>query len=288
LIECFGISKQAFYKRLKAHTYKEQQEQLLFQMVQECRKQISQQTGGRKLYSLLQAQMQQQNMHIGRDKFFRFLRAYNLLVPKTKRHFVTTNSKHHFYKYKNLIKDKAPTRPEQLWVSDITYIKTEKGHSFLALVTDAYSKQIMGYKLASHMRTSLCTDALAMAIKNRKYPKEKLIHHSDRGIQYCNPAYTSFAEQNNITLSMTQQYDPYENAVAERINRTLKYEFGLKQTIKNVTLAKKMIKRAVVIYNTKRPHLSLKFNTPNCVHHNQGIDYHSYIMNQEKLELLTF
>jgi transposase InsO family protein len=146
----------------------------------------------------------------------------------------------------------------------------------------------MGYKLASHMRTSLCTDALAMAIKNRKYPNEKLIHHSDRGIQYCNPAYTAFAEQNNITLSMTQQYDPYENAVAERINRTLKYEFGLKRTIKNVTLAKKIIKRAVVIYNTKRPHFSLKLNTPNFVHRNQGIEYHSYKMNQEKLELLTF
>ena len=288
MIECFGISKQAFYKRLKAHARKEQQEQLLFEMVRDCRKQISQRTGGRKLYNLLQTQMQQQNIHIGRDKFFRFLRAHNLLVPRTKRHFITTNSKHQFYKYKNLVKDKAPTRPEQLWVSDITYIKTGKGHSFLALVTDAYSKQIMGYKLASHMRTSLCTDALAMAIKNRQYPKEKLIHHSDRGIQYCNLAYTSFAELNNITLSMTQQYDPYENAVAERINRTLKYEFGLKRTIKNVTLAKKIIKRAVAIYNTKRPHFSLNLQTPKFVHSNQGIEYRSYKMNKENLELLTF
>ncbi len=231
--------------------------------------------------------MKKYNIKIGRDKFFRFLRTYNLLVPKTKRHFITTNSKHHFFKYKNLVKDKAPTRPEQLWVSDITYIKTQKGHSYLALVTDAYSKQIMGFKLASHMRTSLCVDALKMAIKNRKYPNEKLIHHSDRGFQYCNPAYTLFAEQNNITLSMTEKYDPYENALAERINRTLKYEYGLKQTIKNTTLANKIAKNAVDIYNNLRPHLSLNLLTPNEVHINQNVNYKSYKKNNLKLEYLT-
>ncbi|NLP58088.1 integrase core domain-containing protein [Lutibacter sp. B1] len=127
-----------------------------------------------------------------------------------------------------------------------------------------------------------------MAIKNRKYPNEKLIHHSDRGIQYCNPAYTEFAEQNNITLSMTQQYDPYENAVAERINRTLKYEYGLKQTIKNSTLANKMIKRAVSIYNNKRTHFSLKLKTPDFVHINQNVKYHSYKKDKQNLEYLTF
>jgi len=137
----------------------------------------------------------------------------------------------------------------------------------------------MGYKFASHIKTSLCIDALAMAIKNRKYPKEKLKHHSNRGIQYCNPAHTEFAEQNNITLSMTQQYDPYENAVAERINRTLKYEYGLKQTIKNSTLANKMIKRAVSIYNNKRTHFSLKLKTPAFVHINQNVEYYSYKKN---------
>ena len=120
---------------------------------------------------------------------------------------------------------------------------------YLALVTDAYSKQIMGYKLDNHMKTSLCSDALAMAIKNRKYPKEKLIHHSDRGFQYCNPKYTEFAEKNGIIISMTEQYDPYENAVAERINRTLKYEYGLKQIIKNTDIAQEMATQAVDIYN---------------------------------------
>ena len=224
---------------------------------------------------------------MGRDKFYEFLKNHKLLIKKTKKHHITTNSKHQFYKYKNLITNKIPTRPEQLWVTDITYIKTQNGHNYLALVTDAYSKKIMGYKLDNHMRTSLCTDALKMAIKNRKYPNKKLIHHSDRGLQYCNPTYTQFAEVNNLIMSMTEKYDPYENAIAERINRTLKYEYGLKLTIKNTKLAQRITKRAVEIYNNIRPHLSLDLYTPKHVHINQNVNYKSYRKNQNNLELLT-
>jgi len=225
---------------------------------------------------------------MGRDKFFDFLRANNLLVPRLKNFHITTNSKHQFYKYKNLVKDAVPTRPEQLWVSDITYIKTDNGHNYLALVTDAYSKQIMGYKLANHMKTSLCTEALRMAIKNRKYPDKKLIHHSDRGFQYCNTAYTRFAENNGITMSMTEKYDPYENAVAERINRTLKYEYGLKQTLKNTKLAEKMTNQAVEIYNNLRSHLSLELRKPAEVHLNPTLKYKSYKRNKKQLTELLF
>jgi len=232
--------------------------------------------------------MKTQNIKMGRDKFFDFLRANNLLVPKLKNFHITTNSRHQFYKYKNLVKDAVPTRPEQLWVSDITYIKTDNGHNYLALVTDAYSKQIMGYKLANHMKTSLCTEALKMAIKNRKYPDKKLIHHSDRGFQYCNTAYISFAEQNGITMSMTEKYDPYENAVAERINRTLKYEYGLKQTIKNTKLAEKMTNQAVEIYNNLRSHLSLELRKPSEVHLNPTLKYKSYKRNKKQLTELLF
>jgi len=134
------------------------------------------------------------------------------------------------------------------------------------------------------MKVSLCSDALKMAVKNRKYPHQKLIHHSDRGIQYCNPAYTEFVEQNGLSLSMTEQYDPYENAVAERINRTLKYEYGLKQQIKNTNLAKKIVKRAVNIYNNLRPHLSLDLLTPNQVHLNQNTNYKCYRKNKQNLQ----
>ncbi|KPM30208.1 Transposase IS3 family [Croceitalea dokdonensis DOKDO 023] len=224
---------------------------------------------------------------IGRDRFFSVLRAHRMLVGKTKQYHITTNSKHQFHKYKNLVKDKVPTRPEQLWVSDITYIKTQNGHNYLAIITDAYSKRILGYKLDDNMRTELCLDALKMALKNRKYPNQKLIHHSDRGIQYCNPMYTKFAEDNGMTLSMTEQYDPYENAVAERVNKTLKYEYGLKQTIKNTILAQKMTKKAIFIYNNLRTHWSLNLKTPIQAHLNKNCDYKSYRKNKKQLEFLT-
>lgn len=252
-------------------------------MVKDYRKVVGSKTGGIKLYSELKQDFKNAGIEIGRDKLYRFLRLHNLLVPKTKNYITTTNSNHMFKKYRNLVKDQLPTRPEQLWVSDITYIKTENGHNYLALVTDAYSKQIMGYNIDSHLRTSLCTKALAMAVKNRKYPGQKLIHHSDRGFQYCNPKYTVFAESNGITMSMTEQYDPYENAVAERINRTLKYEYGLKRTIKNTELAQKMTQQAVYIYNNLRTHFSLDLRKPAEVHLNPNIKYKSYRKNKVDL-----
>ena len=255
-------------------------------MVKGYRDKVGHRTGRIKLYSELKKPMRALGIKMGRDKFFDFLRAKNLLVPKLKNFHITTNSKHQFHKYKNIVKGSVPTIPEQLWVSDITYIKTENGHNYLALVTDAYSKQVMGFKLANHMKTSLCIDALQMAINNRKYPNEKLILHSDRGFQYCNTRYTEFAESNGITMSMTEKYDPYENAVAERINRTLKYEYGLKQTIKNTELAIKMTNQAVYIYNNLRPHLSLKLRKPYEVHINPDLEYKSYKKDKENLKQL--
>ncbi|WP_229724688.1 IS3 family transposase [Winogradskyella forsetii] len=281
------MSKQAFYKRLKTQQKQQIDHQKLIKMVKDYRKKVGSKTGGIKLHKELKQDFTNANIKIGRDKFYRFLRYNNLLVPKRKNYITTTNSNHMYKKYKNLIKGQVPSRPEQLWVSDITYIKTENGHNYLALVTDAYSKQIMGYKLDNHMRTSLCTDALAMAINNRKYPKKQLIHHSDRGFQYCNPKYTEFAESNNITMSMTEQYDPYENAVAERINRTLKYEYGLKQTIKNTDLAQKMTEQAVHVYNNLRTHFSLDLRKPAEVHLNPNIKYKSYRKNNVNLPELT-
>ena len=256
-------------------------------MVQNYRKQVGQRTGGIKLYDELKQEFNRQGIKIGRDKFYHFLRLHNLLVPKLKNYVTTTNSKHQFRKYKNLVKNQVPNRPEQLWVSDITYIKTDNGHNYLAIVTDAYSKQIMGYKLDNNMKTSLCTEALQMAIKNRKYPNKKLIHHSDRGFQYCNPKYTEFAENNGITMSMTEQYDPYENAIAERINRTLKYEYGLRNCIKNTRIAQQVTEQAVYIYNNLRTHFSLDLRKPAEVHLNPNIKYKSYRRNNVKLPELT-
>jgi putative transposase len=256
-------------------------------MVNDYRKQVGMRTGGIKLYKELKQDFIIQRIKIGRDKFYDVLRLHNLLVPKLKNYVTTTNSNHQFRKYKNLIKDQVPTRPEQLWVSDITYIKTDNGHNYLAIVTDAYSKQIMGYKLDNNMKTSLCTEALAMAIKNRKYPNKKLIHHSDSRFQYCNPKYTAFAEENGIMMPMTEQYDPYENAIAARINSTLKYEYGFRNCIKNTTIAQEVTKQAVHIYNNLRTHFSLGLRKPAEVHLNPNIKYKSYRRNNVNLTELT-
>jgi len=282
--ECFGISKQAFYKRQNSYKESQNQDQKLIEMVNQERKRVNSKTGGIKLYSALKPAMNELGIKKGRDKFYDFLRANKLLVPRTKNFHITTDSNHRYHKYPNLVQNMVPTRPEQLFVSDITYIKTQNGHNYLALVTDAYSKQIMGYKLANHMKASLCTEALDMAIKNRLYPNKPLIHHSDRGFQYCSTEYVKFATDNKIKMSMTEQYDPYENAIAERINRTLKYEFGLREVIKNTSLAKKMVKHSVEVYNERRLHLSLNMLTPASVHKNPTIEYKSYKKNKSSIK----
>jgi transposase InsO family protein len=256
-------------------------DKILIKLVKDFRKKVGQRSGGLKLYSELKNDFEEHNIKIGRDKFFRFLRENKLLVPKLKNYHITTNSNHRFHKYKNLVSNFVPTAPEQLWVTDITYIKTEAGHNYLALVTDAYSKKIMGYCLDNHMKAALCINALNMAVKNRIYDNTDLIHHSDRGFQYCSTSYVKFAQNNKMTMSMTEQYDPYENAVAERINGTLKYEYGLKQIIKDTKTAQKIIKQAVSIYNNLRPHLSLGMQKPSAVHKNPNVAYKSYRINKK-------
>lgn len=223
-------------------------------------------TGTRKLMEHLQKDLIKNNIKMGRDALFDLLRSWGLLVKKTKRFHITTDSKHFFFKSPNLLKDLDLNHAEQVFVSDITYIKISGGHAYLALVTDAYSKKIMGWKLDNNMKVSLVKDALQMAHKNCIHNHQNIIHHSDRGIQYCCPDFSEFAQNKGFILSTTQQYDPYENAIAERINGILKYEFGLKKTIKNIEIAKKMIAEAIKIYNNERLHWSLDLKTPQKVH----------------------
>ena len=225
----------------------------------------------------IQNELIQNNVKIGRDALFDLLRSYGMLVKKTKRFHITTDSKHFFFKSPNLLKNLTLTHAEQVLVSDITYIKIDDGHSYLALVTDAYSKKIMGWKLDNNMKVSLVKEALQMEHKNCIHKHKNIIHHSDRGIQYCCPDYSEFAQNKGFILSTTQQYDPYENAVAERINGILKYEFGLKNTIKNMEIAQKMIEQAVKTYNNERLHWSLALKTPQEVHQNYNQQpYKSY------------
>jgi len=232
--------------------------------------------GTLKLHKDLSFFFQKQGIKIGRDQFFKLLKCNQMLVKKSNNFHTTTNSRHRFFKNPNRILDLEITRSEQVWVSDITYLKIQNNHAYLALVTDAYSKKIVGYKLADHLRTEIVVDALKMALKGRSFPNRKLIHHSDRGIQYCAPEFTEFTDKQQILLSNTQNSDPYENAIAERINRTLKYEYGLKEVLPDFKTAEKMVKQAVEIYNNQRLHFSLNLQTPAKVHLKENVKYKSY------------
>lgn len=245
-------------------------------MVLEIRKERPK-TGTVKLYEELKPKLKEKQIKMGRKALNTLLRWNALLVKKTKRFHITTDSKHGFYKSPNHIKELNIMHAEQAFVADITYIKTDLGHTYLALVTDIYSKKIMGYAYADHMKAELVVDALKMARKNSQFHFKEVIHHSDRGIQYCCPAFSDYAKKNGFKLSTTQQYDPYENSVAERVNGILKYEFGLKNSIKNQDIARKMIQQSIRIYNEKRLHWSLNFKTPNEVHSNYNqAEYISY------------
>lgn len=220
--------------------------------------------GTRKLYYLLKKDFREMNIKIGRDALFDFLKSEHMLITPKKNYTRTTNSKHWLRKHQNLLQGKKVQRPEQVFVSDITYVKTRESTHYLSLVTDAYSRKIMGYHLSNDMSATNVVKALNMAIKQR-ITNKPLIHHSDRGLQYCAAIYQDVLHKNNITPSMTDGYDCYQNALAERVNGILKEEF-LINTCKNGEELKKLVKESIEIYNNQRPHLSLKFKTPNFIH----------------------
>lgn len=261
----FGISKQAYYQRNKAEKEKEKVQEIVLNEVTKIRKRKSQ-TGTRKLIEELRPALLKNNIKMGRDALFDLLRYKGLLVRKTKRFHITTDSKHFYYTSPNLIKELEINHSEQVFVNDITYIKTDEGNTYLALVTDAYSKKIMGWSFDDNMKVSMVKEALSMAFNNCKHHHKNIIHHSDRGMQYCCPEYSQFATSKGFLMSTTQQSDPYENAIAERINGILKYEFGLRKTIVSIAVAKAMIKQAVELYNNERLHWSLDLKTPQIVH----------------------
>jgi putative transposase len=261
----FGISRQGYYQRVKRYNQAQKVQKQVVELVKEKRKRHKHK-GGKKTHKELRPEFTQAGIKCGRDKFFDILRQENLLVKYRKRFVKTTQSKHMFYKYPNLIKDMDINRAEQAFVSDITYIRTKQGFMYLFLITDAYSKQIMGWDLSDNMKTINAIKALKMAIKDRQYPERNLIHHSDRGFQYCNPSYIKVLVDNEIGISMTTKYDPYENAVAERVNGILKTEYEIGDGFVGQKDAKREIKHAIWLYNTDRPHMSCHGLTPELAH----------------------
>jgi len=213
----------------------------------------------------LDQQFTKASLNVGRDNLFKVLRKYKMLTLRKKSSARTTNSYHRFYKYSNIIKDIEIKRPNQVWASDITYIRTVKGFCYLALITDMYSREIVGYDLSDSLELKGCLRALNKAIYRAKNIKG-LIYHSDRGIQYCSKVYTQILKRKKIDISMTEENHCYENAMAERVNGILKDEFYLDQTFANVAHAKRAAKNAINLYNEVRLHLSLDYKTPNMVY----------------------
>ena len=273
LSRLFGYSKQAYYKRNYVSPKKCHKKELKT-LVLAVKHQLPK-CGGRKIHYLISKQLEMKGIKIGRDKLFNFLRDENLLAYKRKKYHKTTNSKHWMRKYPNKIRDLEIFRPEQVWVADITYLQVQKKHYYLHLITDAYSKKIMGYQLANNMMTIETAKALNKAINKRVYTG-KLIHHSDRGLQYCSKEYTQKLKSNNIEISMTENSDPYENAVAERINGILKDEFGMDYIFEDFNSMDKQLNESIEIYNKFRPHLSINLQTPNQAHKQQKIKIKTY------------
>ena len=220
--------------------------------------------GGRKVHYLIKEDLENEHIKIGRDGLFDFLRSEHLLIKPRKNYTRTTFSKHWLRKHPNLLKDLTINRSEQIWVSDITYIPTKNGNTYLSLITDAYSRKIVGHHLSEDLRTEGVAQALQMAIQKRK-TNLPLIHHSDRGLQYCSQEYQSILVAQKIKPSMTDGYDCYQNALAERINGILKDEFLL-QSYENKQQLDQVIKQSIYIYNSKRPHLKLNYKTPTFIH----------------------
>ena len=218
----FGVNRQVYYRRIQTVKRRRTRSVKVVELVESIRMQMPK-IGTRKLYFMLEEELKQ--LSVGRDMLFRILKANHLLIEPKRRYHITTNSHHRYKKHKNLIENVVPEMPEQIWVSDITYVGNRQNPMYLALVTDAYSKQIMGHDLSNSLDVSGSLRALKMAVKKRIYKNNIVTHHSDRGFQYCSNQYQDLLKKSKINCSMTESYDPYANAVAERVNGILKEEF---------------------------------------------------------------
>jgi putative transposase len=269
-----GYSKQSYYAQLKEDSKAKVQEDIVVHLVKQERTQCAK-ISGRNLHKCLENDLKKYGIAIGRDKFFDLLRNNGLLVKPWRNKARTTDSFHHYHKFENLVPYQyICTRANEIWVSDITYIWLEQDRKFcyLSLITDMYSRKIVGYCVHNDLSVNGCIEALEMALSQRKNKAEKLIHHSDRGVQYCCKAYVRKLKRNKIVISMTQSGDPKENAIAERVNRTIKCDFTTDGQIhyKDVASAKIGVNKNVNYYNNRKPHSSVERLTPNEAHKQKG------------------
>jgi putative transposase len=258
------MSRQNYYKAHQRRRRKEVDDELVEKLVK-VERASQPRLGGRKLYFMLKPELEDAGVSIGRDLFFEVLRTNNLLLGPLPRSPRTTNSRHSLPVFRNIIKGREITGPNQVWVSDITYIRTIEGFLYLSLITDKYSRKIVGYNLGGTLETEESLKALEMALK-RKPKGGHIIHHSDRGCQYCSHLYVDKLEENGFEISMTEESHCSENALAERVNGILKQEYWLGSTFRSKEQVHRAVEEAIHLYNTRRPHTSLNYKTPEHVH----------------------
>lgn len=269
LCKLYGKSRQAYYSRYRHEEKKGMQEAIILDLVRNIRSELPY-TGVPKLHRMLRADLAEHGIFIGRDRLANLLRSHGLMIRPRRKKARTTWSSHRFKKWKNLVTGFTPRRPEQLWVSDITYIRLKNGFSYLSLITDAYSRKIMGFHMSRSLKAQGTISALNEALRNRMYPGKPLIHHSDRGIQYCCDDYVAILQDKEVQISMTQRGDPTDNPIAERINGILKKELGLGKTFASYRATLPELTRAIYLYNEKRLHSSVDYLTPSEAHKRTG------------------
>ena len=265
LCRLFGLSRQAYYKHHWGVLDRNKTGEIILKLVRKIRE-THPRIGTRKLHQMLQPLLIEHEIKIGRDGLFNLLANNHLLIRRRKRKVYTTQSQHWLRKYPNLIKGIRIRVVNQLWVSDITYVRKRNGFLYLSLITDAYSRKVVGYHIAESLQAANTLEALKMALRLNNKPLYNLIHHSDRGIQYCSYDYINLLKTHHIRVSMTESGDPLENALAERMNGIIKNEYLFNKNIRNVNHARVLLTQAVDAYNNERPHSSIKMQTPNKLH----------------------
>lgn len=264
-----GKTRQAFYEKTQRKEQEKFDASIIISLVKRERK-IAMRIGGKRLLEILREELLMHGIKIGNQKFMDILRANDLLVKQRKRRPKLTDSRHKLPVYPNKARNFVIDRSERLWCSDITYVKVFDRFNYFMIITDAYSRKVVGYNFSRHMTAHFCTIALKKALAERSYPNRKLMHHSDRGSQYCSAEYTNTLLSASIDISMTENGDPLENPLAERMNRTFKDVFGLDRNFSTFDEAKKQVDLAVNYYNDRLPHTSINLLTPNEGHHKTG------------------
>ena len=262
-----GITRMGLYKKELREIQQLKEAEVVISLVSKI-KEEQPKLSVRKIQVLIQDDLHKHGIKIGRDGLLDLLRDFNMLVKRKRYKHYSTDSRHSFKKYPNQIKDVKLTEANRMWVSDITYIEGNKGFNYLSLITDAYSRKIVGHYLSDNYSVKGTIKALEKALKDNKVEKG-LIHHSDRGVQYCSKEYTSILKKRKAIISMTENGSPYENALAERVNGILKTEL-LQPRYKNWEEATTAVDKAIKIYNEKRPHLSIGMLTPQKAHQTKG------------------